>query len=139
MEDNNIEFQMTFSKIVSIAWIITLVVSSMILIVSLVFYYGGWFNWPETWYSWPISFILGSMVNLFAFNLLKNNIGTITGNNTKGITNSFSNYVIRMASYGFILYIAIVNSTLNPYLVASGFLTVRIAIYIYSFSKKNKE
>lgn len=129
MNNENLEFQLTFSKIIRISWIIMLILSIVVIIISLFFDL-------NYWYSWSVSYLLGAIVNLFAFNLLKNNISSLTSEVKRGITNSFSNYVIRFAIYGFVLYIAFTSDKLNPYFVAGGFLTVRIAIYIFSLLNK---
>jgi hypothetical protein len=141
MNDNNLEFQIAYSKIIKLSWIIIIAVASIITILGTVAYLSDWAinDQDYTWYKWPLSYILGAMVNLFAFNLLKININTLSSDNKSGgISASFSNYVIRFAIYGFIFYIAFTSRNLNPYFVAGGFLTVRIAIYLYSFLNKNK-
>jgi hypothetical protein len=141
MNDNNLEFQIAYSKIIKLSWIIIIVVASIIAVIGIITDMRNWVTNDQyyTWYKWPLSFVLGAMVNLFAFNLLKNNISALSSDNKSGsISSSFSNYVIRFAIYGFIFYIAFMSKNLNPYFVAGGFLTVRIAIYLYSFLNKNK-
>lgn len=133
----NDEYKTAFSKIITISWIIILSVTTVVTIISLILYYGKWFDFSLYWYSWPLSYLLGTMVNLFAFNLLKNNIASLSSESN--IASSTSNYLIRLLIYGFALYIAINNEKLNTVFVFMGFLTVRIAIYIYSFQYKDKE
>lgn len=128
----NDEFQETFSQIISISWKIILGATILSLIIGLIFSYTQWFeDVPSTWYAWPLSYLLGAMVNLFAFNLLKNNIATLSSNSNRA--GASTNYLIRFAIYGFILYLAYQNTILNVVVVALGFLTVKIAIYIHTF------
>jgi hypothetical protein len=128
MNDNQ-ELQLTYNKVLGIAWVVMAVGSVLYLILGLIFN-------QSLWYAWTLSYVLGAMVNFFTFNLLRNNVMGLTGDVKSGISSGFSNYVIRIAAYAFIVYIAFKNDTLNPYVVATGFLTIRIAIYIYSYRNK---
>jgi hypothetical protein len=136
MTNHNQEFDKAFSKIVFYAWVIIIIITSIVTIASLIFYFGGWYKFPDYWYSWPLSYFLGAMVNLFTFNLLKKNIALISGD-SKGISRAVSNYIIRFFIYGFVLFIAFKNEKLNPFFVLGGYFTVRIAMYIYSYLKKD--
>lgn len=129
------ELMEVYSKVITNAWLIMIGLTVIYTVVGLTFYFGGWLgNQPKTWYEWPLSFILGAMVNLFTFTLLKNNIAAFS-KDSKPI-NSSTNYVIRLAIYAFILYISFKSDNLNAYIVATGFIVVKLAIYKYTFSKK---
>lgn len=129
--NDNLEFHRTYRNIISITWMIIIFVSIILLILSLIF------NRNDLWY-WNISYLLGAMTNMFAFTLLKNNIANITADATSSISGSFSNYAVRLMIYAFVLFVSFNNNKLNEYIVASGFLSVRLAIYIYSFRKRKE-
>ncbi|QVK17785.1 ATP synthase subunit I [Mycoplasmatota bacterium] len=131
MSDNQ-DFNTTYQKIIGISWVIMISVIIILSLVSIIFLS------EQPWYSLPISYLLGAMTNIFAFNLLKNNIANITADSKNAIAGSFTNYAVRLMIYAFVLFISFNNDKLNPYVVASGFITVRIAIYIYSLLNKNK-
>ncbi len=131
MSDNQ-DFNTTYRKIIGISWLIMISVSIILSLVSIIFLA------KQPWYILTISYILGAMTNVFAFNLLKNNIANISADNTSAITGSFTNYAVRLLIYGFVLFISLDNEKLNPYFVALGFLTVRISIYIYSWLNRKQ-
>lgn len=131
MSDNQ-DFNNTYRKIIGISWGIMISVSIILIVVSIIFFA------KQPWYILTISYVLGAMTNIFAFNLLKNNIANISADNTSAITGSFTNYAVRILIYGFVLFISLDNEKLNPYIVALGFLTVRIAIYIYSWLNRKQ-
>src|SRR5690554_7225076 len=112
-KDNN-EFRQAVSKIINISWKIIFIGIIIVSSITVIFYFG--YNIPKYWYSWTLSYLLGTMVNLFAFNLLKNNINTLTFDKNN-IGKSTSNYLIRLLIYSFVLYIAFTNDKLNPYFV----------------------
>lgn len=131
--NENYELQNLYRKIISISWIIILSVSVILTIISLIFFPG------ELWYKLTLSFILGSMTNLLAFNLLKNNVSNVTSNARKAISDTISNNFIRLIIYAVVLFISFKSDKLNAYVVATGFLVVRISIYIQTFLDKRKE
>ena len=131
MNENEV-YQATYRNVISISWLIMLSVSILLIFISLLFFK------DELWYKLSLSYLLGAMTNIFAFNLLKNNIANISSNTKNVISGSFSNYLVRLMIYGFVLFISFNNDKLNPYIVLSGFLTVRIAIYIYSWIKRKE-
>jgi len=69
--NDNLEFHRTYRSIINITWIIIIFVSVILLILSLIFN-------DNQWFTWNVSYLLGAMVNIFAFNLLKNNVANIT-------------------------------------------------------------
>jgi|SRR5690554_3524089 len=131
------QFEQTYSIIIGLGWLVTLVFSLVYLTIGLVFYFGQWFDFPNSWYEWPISYFLGAMVNFIAFTLLKNHLGNLSKDSKR--RSAAGNYIIRFALYGFFLYLAFDSSRLNPFIVASGYLTIRIAILIYTLSRKEKK
>ncbi|HEY8365384.1 MAG TPA: ATP synthase subunit I [Haloplasmataceae bacterium] len=131
--NENYELQNLYRKIISISWIIILSVSVILTVISLIFFPG------ELWYKLTLSFILGSMTNLLAFNLLKNNVSNVTSNARKAISDTISNNFIRLIIYAVVLFISFKSDKLNAYVVATGFLVVRISIYIQTFLDKRKE
>jgi hypothetical protein len=129
--NSEVELQKTYGMIITIGWILTIIITIVLTILNFIFY-------KDVWYAWPVSFILGAMVNFFTFNLLRNYIVSLTSDVKSGISSSFSNYIIRFAIYGFVFYIALQNAVLNEYIVASGFIIIRVAIYIYSYLNRSK-
>jgi len=130
MNDNQ-DFNITYQKIIGISWIIMISVIILLSSGSLIFA-------QIPWYSLPLSYLLGAMTNIFAFNLLKNSVANISADSRASISGSFSNYAVRIAIYAFVLFISLNNDKLNPYVVASGFITIRIAIYIYSWLNRKQ-
>lgn len=129
------DFRQVTSQIIAIGWGVMGVVTGIYMLIGLVFFLGGWFSTPRTWFEWPLSYVLGAMVNFLAFNALKNNVAALS-QNTK-IASPIANYFLRFILYGFVLYFAYVSPRLNPFIVASGYFTIRVAIYIFSFIHKN--
>ncbi len=130
--DENLEFYTLYHKVIRISWLIILIMCLLLLIISLVFF-------PENlWYKLSLSFLFGSMTNLFAFNLLKNNVMNSTSNFRKAFASSSSNYIVRFIIYGFVLYVSFQSGKLNPYVVAAGFLTARIALYLSLWLKRKE-
>lgn len=130
--NENVEFQKAYRSVISIALLIIIIVSAILLTLSLLF------NRGDSWFTWNVSYLLGGAVNLFAFNLLKNNVANITADAKSAISGSFSNYAVRMMIYAFIVFISLNSDKLNVWFVIPGFLSVRIAIYIYSFLKRKE-
>ena len=135
--NDNLVFLKTYRKIIRIAWIVMISLSIISYLISIVFFKNF------DWYMFPLSFLLGAMTNIFAFNLLKNNVANITDDVKSAISGSFSNYAVRLMIYAFVFMISLKNfqsgnAKLNPILVVAGFFTVRIAIYIYSWSNRKQ-
>ncbi|ERJ11465.1 ATP synthase subunit I [Haloplasma contractile] len=131
MENNDKNnYNHSYTMILNISWIITLVICSVLLIINLII---------NRSFAYPLSYFLGAMTSMMSFTLLKNNLGGDHLGATKGINfKNFGNYLIRMAIYGGVLYISIQKTTFNPIIVATGFLTVKIAIYTYAILNKNE-
>jgi len=125
------EMYAVYQRIIRLSWLIIAVVSSILTLINIIFF--GHLDW----YHFPLSYLLGAMTNLLAFNLLRNNILKLDDDKHKAVSQSFTNYVLRFIIYGFVLYFSFKNDKLNGFIVFGGFLTVKAAIYL-SLLLKNK-
>lgn len=128
IDSSNDEFNKIVSKIVGYAWLILIIISIVLLVANLIAYFK--YDYSPMWYTWPLSYVLGAFVSLFAFNLLKKGIKTANA------TSTMKNYLIRYSIYGFVIAYAILNDKINPIIVFCGYFTIKLAIYIHTFSNQ---
>jgi|GEM_PF-1890352 len=127
------EMYAVYQRIIRLSWLIIAVISTFLTLINIIFFL------DLGWYHLPLSYLLGAMTNLLAFNLLKNNIHKITDDKRKAFTQSSTNYVLRFIIYGFVLYFSFTNDKLNGFIVFGGFFTVKVAIYLSLLLKKKAE
>ncbi|MDF2699144.1 MAG: hypothetical protein K0Q49_700 [Haloplasmataceae bacterium] len=130
--DENIELDTLYRKVINLSWVVLICISVILGMLSLIFF-------PNIlWYKLSLSYLLGAMTSIFAFNLLKNNVSNLSSNARRAISGSSSNYAIRFVIYAFVLFFSFKfeNEKLSPYLVALGFLTVKVGIYLNALLKK---
>lgn len=125
------EIEQATSQIIGYSWLILVIVSTILLIINLIVYFK--YDISPIWYSWPISYLFGAFTNLLAFNLIKRSIHFTKASDT------VKNYLIRYFIYALAILYASLNDTLNAIIVFCGCLTVRLAIYLYTFSKNKQE
>ncbi len=118
-----------FSKLINLSLLITLVISIIYLVIGLII--------GES-YDLAISYFIGALTNILGLTLIKNDVNK-KFDRVKNQKHAFgfTGFLLRFVIYGVVLYISTQKQTLNPYILVTGFFTVRIAIFIFSFKYRN--
>lgn len=130
MENDNNYYISSYTKLINLSLLVTLIISIIYLIIGLIIGYS---------YSLFLSYLIGALTNILGLTLIKNDINKKLNNIKDKGTNTFSfgGNILRLFIYGIVIYISTLKQTLNPFIVASGFITVKIAIMIYAFKYKD--
>lgn len=125
-------FKKTASGILRIAWFLLLSITLLLVVANIIAYYS--FEFSNYWFEWPVSYLLGAIINIINFNILK--LALSNPNYVPKSSKVSNNYFIRMVLYAATCFIALKVKVFNIVPVIIGFFTIRVAIFIYTLKNR---